>query len=280
MSVITPVLAPAEQKILGTNVLLMGPTKTGKTTALKSLRKVEGLEIFALFTEPRYDVLEKEFLDSIHWRYIPPGNTDWKVLLNTAQQVNLLSNEALQKIQGVEQQRLNQFLQIISQCNNFIDQNGKEWGDIAKWGTNRVFITDGLTGINKMSRFNAVGMKPILSQPDWGVAMNTVQMWVDTVCTSTRCHFILLAHVDMEIDEVLGGRKVMVSTLGRKLAPLLPVNFSDVILSVKEGTNFYWDTASIAADVGSANLPLKAKQDPDFAPIFKRWRERGGVFEP
>jgi hypothetical protein len=55
----------------------------------------------------------------------------------------------------------------------------------------------------------------------------------------------MISHIEREIDEVLGGSKVMASTLGRKLAPKLPRYFSDVILAEKTGAKFSWSTAAI-----------------------------------
>ncbi|HSW65374.1 MAG TPA: AAA family ATPase [Dissulfurispiraceae bacterium] len=277
----TPTPKPKTQSLQGTNTILLGPTKSGKTTSLRTVLDVPDIKkIFAIFTEPRFDVLSRDVLDRIHWRYIPPGQADWAALRNAALQVNTMSNDALQKIQGSGRDKMNQFLDILTQCNDFVDQNGERWGDVASWGTDRLLWFDGLTGLNKMARQLAVGMKPIMSQPDWGVAMKTIQDWVEIMTTQTRCHFVLISHIERELDEIRGGSRNMVSTLGRKLAPLIPTNFSDVILSVKEGANFYWDTADVSTDVGSSNLPLASKQPASFVPLFEAWKKKGGVFEP
>ena len=69
----------------------------------------------------------------------------------------------------------------------------------------------------------------------------------------------------------------MVATLGRALAPKIPSMFSDVILAVRDGTKWSWDTASAQADVKTRNLKIAAGQDPSFGPIVAKWKSRGGV---
>lgn len=281
MTAAQPIPQAASDALLGINFLLIGPSGTGKTTSLKTLLKVRdkyGVEPFFIFTEPRFDVLGKAFLDQVHWRYIPPAKVGWSVLMNLGKQINSFTNDALQKMQGVNASDCTQFLEVLSLCNNFIDQHGQAFGDVANWGTNRVLVIDGFTGLSKMSRQLAVGFKPTLSQPDWGVAMNNLSVFVDTITTSTRCHFVLLGHVERETDEVTGGTKTMVSTLGRKLAPTIPVNFGDVVLSVREGAKFTWNTADSRTDLKPGNLPIAADLPADFIPVFDAWTARGGIF--
>jgi hypothetical protein len=87
---------------------------------------------------------------------------------------------------------------------------------------------------------------------------------------------VLLSHVEREVDEVLGGVKLMVSTLGKKLPPKLAPMFSDAILTVRNVDKWYWDTASALADVKTRNLPISNKNNPDFRTILDKWEKRGG----
>lgn len=259
----------------GFNVLLMGTTGTGKTTSLKTLIG-SGLEIFAIFTEPRYDILGSEILDQIHYRYIAPAASSWSGLMQTAKLVNQMSNESLQKMNQIAGNEYTQFIDVLSLCNNFIDQKGQEFGDVASWGTNRVLWMDGLTGISKMARKLKAGGKPVLTQPDWGVSMIMVQELVDTLVTGTYCHLVLVTHVEREIDELTGASRTMVSTLGRKLAPMIPPNFGDVVLAKKEGTEFSWSTAESGVDLKGAFLPIRPKLPPSFGPLLNEWKAKGG----
>jgi hypothetical protein len=122
-----------------------------------------------------------------------------------------------------------------------------------------------------------VGGKAVKSQMDWGIAQDQVEkivrMWTD----NCRCHFVMLAHVERETDAVLGGVKIMVSSLGKALGPKLPPMFSDVILTAREGAKFSWDTGSAMADVKTRNLPIQTGLPPDFGAIITKWKSRGGV---
>jgi hypothetical protein len=53
--------------------------------------------------------------------------------------------------------------------------------------------------------------------------------------------------------------------------------FSDIILTVREGTKFHWDTGSALADVKTRNLKIAQNLDASFAPILAKWKSRGGV---
>ncbi|HEX6824756.1 MAG TPA: AAA family ATPase [Nitrospiraceae bacterium] len=261
----------------GFNAMLIGPTGTGKTTSLKTLVDTPGLEVFAVFTEPRYDMLGTEILNKIHYRYIAPTPPKWTTMIDTARLINKLSNDALQKMNSISGSEYAQYVDVLMLFNNFVDQHGMSFGDVSTWGTNRVLWIDGLTGINKMIRGLRVGSKPVLTQPDWGVMMAQVQNFVDAVVCGTYCHVVLVTHVEREIDEVTGASHVMVSTLGRKLAPLLPTNFGDVILAKKEGTKFSWSTAEINVSLKGAFLPNQSELAPSFVPLLNAWKAKGGV---
>jgi len=71
--------------------------------------------------------------------------------------------------------------------------------------------------------------------------------------------------------------KIYASTLGRKLAPLLPRYFTDVILAKRLGTKFIWDSADPQADLKSRNAPIAPELPPSFAPLIAKWKSRGGL---
>lgn len=262
----------------GIKMLLMGPTGSGKTTSLRTLLDIpDGPEVFAIFTEPRYDVLGGDVLDKIHYRYVAPASMDWASLIQAGRLVNTMSNEALQKMSSIAGASFTQYLDLISICNNFVDQHGRSFGDVATWGTNRLLWIDSLTGLSKMARKIRAGNKPVLTQPDWGVSMSLVQELIDTLATGLFCHFVLVAHVEREVDEVSGSARVMVSTLGRKLAPVIPVNFSEVVMAKRVGDGFFWSTTEGDADLKSCYLPLSSKLPPNFAPLWGEWLNRGGA---
>jgi hypothetical protein len=124
-----------------------------------------------------------------------------------------------------------------------------------------------------------VGVKPVMSQPEWQVAQNNVEALIRKVCFSTRCWFVLISHIDRETDQVLGGSKIMTSALGKALPPKYPPMFSDVILSVRDGKKFTWSTAATGVDLKTRNLDFEEGMPQDFARIVAKWKSRGGIVE-
>lgn len=259
--------------IAGTNTLIMGPAGTGKTWCIPTLADA-GLEVFCCFTDPNYTSATRD--PRIKWKYIPPATGKWADLRKTAEYINTLTIAGLGKL-SLNKLAYTQWLDVIDQMNDFRLQTGQSYGDVGLWDTNRALVIDGLTGLNKMSKNLTVGSNPSISQPEWGVMMDNLERFLETLTTQTWCHFVLIAHIEREIDEVAQMSKIMVSTLGRKLAPIIPPKFNDVILASREGTNFFWNTLRSDVDTRAAYLPIQDKQPADFRPLIRVWKERGGV---
>lgn len=263
----------------GVKELLMGPSGSGKTTAIRTLIEA-GLEPFCIFTEPGFEVISDVPADKLHWHYIPPADTPWEDMIGSATKINQLSFESLAKLSDINKRSYDQFIDLLKSCNNFhCDRCNKDFGDVAKWPTNRVLVIDSLSGVNIMAMNLVIGSKPVKSMADWGVAMDNLERFVQKLCTDLHCHFVLMAHSERETDEVLGGSKIMAATLGRKLAPKIPRFFSDVILSVKEGAAFTWSTAAMGADLKARNVPIRDGMPPSFVPVIANWKKQGGIIE-
>jgi hypothetical protein len=195
--------------------------------------------------------------------------------------VNTLSYEALCKLTDPNRTKYNQFYGILEALSNFKDdRTGETFGAVDSWGNDVVLVIDSLSGLSRASLNAVVGGRPTASQPDWGVAMSQVERLITMLCEGCKCHFVLLAHVEREVDEVNGGAKIMVSTLGKKLAPKFPQLFSDVVLTTRQGDKWFWDTANSMADVKFRHLPLASNNPPDFGPLLAKWRARWGVVQP
>jgi hypothetical protein len=134
-----------------------------------------------------------------------------------------------------------------------------------------------MAGLGRAAMSLVVGGKAVKSQSDWGIAQDQVEKLLRMLCDNCACHFVLIAHVERETDQVLGGVKLMVSTLGRALAPKIPAMFSDVILTVRSGDKWTWDAGSAQADVKVRNLPFKSDLPPTFGPVVEKWKARGGL---
>lgn len=276
--------AATKSLLPGVNVLLMGPAGTGKTHSLGTLVD-SGVEVFYLGLEPGLESLMgywtdkgKEVPANLHWHQLEAPKASFSDLLDTAQKVNTMNLESLAKMTDPNRNKHNQFIQLLTALNNFPDdRSGEKYGCVDTWGPSRCLVVDGMAGLARAAMSLVVGGKPVKNISDWGIAQDQIEkivrMWTD----NCRCHFVLIAHVERETDAVLGGVKLMVSTLGSKLAPKLPPMFSDVILTVREGSKFSWDTGSAMADVKTRNLPIQSGLPSDFGAIIKKWQSRGGV---
>jgi hypothetical protein len=269
----------------GVNVLVEGPTGTGKTHALGTIADA-GVDLFLLFTESGLETTLGYWTDrnlpvppNVRWHVLKRESGSFATMAATAQTINTLAQEALHKMQDVNRAKHNQFITLLTALTDFPDdRTGEKFGPVDLWGPDRCLAMDSLTGINPIALSLVVGGKPVKSQGDWGIAMDQIEKLIRQLTDGCKCHFVLTSHVEREVDQVLGGVKLTVSTLGAKLAPKIPPMFSDVILSSREGTKFFWSTANPQADLKARNLPIADHLEPTFKPIFTKWLSRGGAF--
>jgi len=265
----------------GFNTLLEGPTGVGKTHSIGTLVDT-GLEVFCLFLESGQETLYgyytdkgKTVPDNLHISLVKTATTGFSDLIDSAEKTNTLSHEALAKMTDPKRSAYRGYINILKALNNFVDdRTGESFGPVDSWGTDRVIVIDGLTGINRAAMQLVVGGKATRSQPEWGQAQFYVEELVQKLTNGCRCHFVLIAHIERETDQVLGGSKITMSTLGKALAPKLPQMFSDVVLCRREGDKFVWSTADGQADLKFRNLPLSSTIAPDFGKIVSKWKSR------
>lgn len=270
-------------ELAGVNVVLMGPAGSGKTHAIGTLVE-SGIEVFYLALEPGLESLigyfrdkGKEIPENLHWHALQAPKASFTDMIDSATKINTLSLESLAKMADPKRSNHNQFISLLGALNDFPDdRTGQKFGSVAEWTPKRALVVDGLAGLGRAAMALVVGGKPVKSQSDWGIAQDQVEKLLRMLCDNCPCHFFLLAHVEREKDEVLGGIKLMVSTLGAKLAPKIPAMFSDVVLTVRQGDKFMWDTANTQADLKTRNLPIKSDLNPNFGQIISKWKLRGG----
>lgn len=272
----------------GVNTLLEGPSGTGKTYSIGTLVDLKNpddspkYEVFYQGLEPGMESLigywttrKLPVPPNLHWNYISMGATDLDAMIDAAEKINTWNLEMLAKQQDAHKSKYNMYIQLMKNLNGFKDERtGQDYGRVLDWGTDRVLVCDGLTGLSRACMSMVVGGKPVRSQSDWGIAMDQVEKLLLYLTDSCRCHFVLLAHIERETDQVLGGSKITVGTLGQKLAPKIPPMFSDVILTEREATAWVWNTAHAQADLKTRNLPYQPKITPGFKQIFDSWEAR------
>lgn len=274
----TPVVVRSE--IPGIKQLLMGPIGTAKTSSIRSWIAA-GIEVRGIFTEPSHEVVsDLKCADGFHYHYIPPAAPGWDSMLDSAKKINTLNMKALAGLDDIDKRKYDEFMDLIKSCNRYTcDRCGKDFGDVAQWSTGVVLFVDSLTGVSEMAMNLVVGSKPVKDKGDWQIAMDQVKRFVNQIATVPRCHVVLTGHVEVELDEVAQRPKIMVSTLGKKLAPTLPIYFSDVVLALRESGQFYWATELAGVELKPRNFPFSAKLPADIGPAILKWKSRGGSIE-
>lgn len=289
---LTIVPPPTEEKpddssiLKGVKVLLEGPTGTGKTHSLGTLVDT-GLEVFYLGIDSGRESLMGYYRDkgkpipaNLHWHDMETADWSFQSMIAAATNTTNMTYASLSNVIDPYKSQYNQFIQLLTTLTDFPDDlTGKKWGPVDKWGLDKVFVIDALVGVNTCVMSAVVGTKPVISPGEWGVGMQHVEKFVKKL-VSMRCHFILISHVEREIDEVEGGTKITVGTLGKKLAPKLPPMFGDVVLAQRAGAKWHWSTANTQADLKTRNLPVAEGIVPDFGQIIRKWESRGGRRTP
>lgn len=276
------VLIP-QYKIPGFNALLMGDSGSGKTTTLRSLVADCGLELFCIFTEPSMETLAPHIdgipwpdIDpkKVHWAYVPPSTNSLETMLDQARNLTRMSWEMISKqTNDPNKSKYTSYVKLLETLFNFVDaQTGEEFGPVDSWDQSRVLVIDSLSGLNSHCMQFITGQSVARTMPQWGAAMSTEMNLINKLCYDTKCHFILTAHLDKEVDQVNGGQVVTAHALGKANTPELPKNFSDVILQRRDGTKFQWSTMADRTVVAPRNLPLSDKLDAGFKQLYETWR--------
>src|SRR5260221_2002816 len=282
-----------EKPLIGPRVLLFGESGTGKTFSLGTLAdwcQDNGKEMFVLFTENSLETLlgywrdpgrgAKEPPECLHWRQVQTRAVGLPQLVSAADTVGKLSYESLTKM--VDPNRggaNNSFWQILSACAHFVDDRaGKDFGPIDAFGADKVFCIDSFTELGNAAAKMVIGSKPTMAPPEYGVAQNNTMNFLRLCTQALSCTFVMTAHPSREKDEISGAIKVGVSTggIGTAIIPQIPPLFSDMIWTVREGTEFWWYTSAYGVTTKTRSLGYRSKIKPDFAQIMDLWRQRGG----
>ena len=269
--------------IPGIKALSIGGPGTGKTTLIKTL-VAAGLTPMCVFTENSYDVLGDTDPSKVHWMYVRPITADLQNLKDSAKRVGTLGPDAIQKMTDTTRDKRNQFYPILNALSDFkCDRTGEDFGNSGQWGTDRVLVMDSLSGITLAATKLAVGEKYAMTQPEFQLAMKTIENLIIFLCMNLHCHVYMTSHAEREVDEVNGGVRLFPSTLGRKLAPVIGRYFTDVFLTKRVGgSDPKWviDTADTNADLKARNFSINAALPMTFAPAIEAWKRKGGLILP
>lgn len=89
----------------------------------------------------------------------------------------------------------------------------------------------------------------------------------------------MTAHVEKENDDISGIRRLMVSTIGAKLAPKVPSQFSEFIRATRQMDNngkatFVWSTLDNSMELKNRALPIGTVLPATFRPIYDAHQRR------
>lgn len=267
---------------LGFNFLLMGAPGSGKTTEIVTLAQA-GLEVFIVFTEQGVGNLKKamevhnlteEERSRIHWTYVSPTKGSFSSLLKGAKAIQ--SAPEFGKMPAGNRKDHSQFVDMLTVCANFIDQNGVEYGAVDEWDASRVFIIDGMSGTSDMCMGMVAGDKPVKTLQDWGVAIDQLDKFVKQ-CANTTCCFGLLAHLEQEKDEITGRMVVTASTLGRKLGTTIGRHFQDVILADKARGKYILSTDDARIQLKHSFLKEQNALPATLVPMVESWKKENSA---
>lgn len=267
-------------------MLLQGPTGTGKTTALGTAADwyaSRGWPVYALFTENSTEVFKGYWRDQgksippqVHIADVLVRPTTLTSLIDAADKVGKLTYESLTKLVDANRSgENNAYWKILKQCANFTDSTtGEAFGGLETFPTESLFIMDSLSETSNAALKMQTGSRPTASQPDYLVAQNNLLNFLRLLTQGIRCAVVVTAHVDRLTDELNGGTRITTKSVGKALAGDIPQLFSDVIMTVRQGTEWAWDTANTQADLKTRNLTYSSKLKPDFAPLLDKWLSR------
>lgn len=268
-------------------VLLAGPSGSGKTSALVT-QLLAGLEVFVIMTEPDgvsslLDAADrlKAPIDKLHWASALPHGAGWMDLEDMISKVNSMDQKGLADIRDLGKSSFRPAaINFLNQFKNFkCERTGQEYGDFTTWDDSRSLSIDSLTGWSLIAWGVTVGYKPTANPGEWGIAQNVIANQLQKINNDRKCFFNLTAHIEKEMDDLTGVRRVMISTIGAKLAPKIPPFFSELIrtsriIDANGKAEFIWATIDAGMELKNRNLPISSKLPADFIPIVKAHRRR------
>lgn len=256
------------------SICLSGDVGSGKTHSLRTIVEA-GRELFVLATEPGVvNILGDLPIEKCHIAYISPAVASWDVLRECAIQANSFSMDALQKATSPQKDKFRQYIDVLNLLCNFTDyRTGETFGAVDELPQEVFFAIDNCSGICDMSMALVTGMKFATTQPEWGASQRAALALMNKLCSDLKCNFVLLAHVEKQIDELTGGTHTTLASLGNKLSPKIIKPFDEVIASIREKDEFRWSTTEYNMTLKTRLLGWGDKHPPSFAPLIKKLEE-------
>src|SRR5512134_553958 len=122
------------ESLPGVNILVEGPTGTGKTASIATIA-LAGIETFVLFTESGLESLVGRFVDpppaglglekvpdNVHWQVLRGPEANFATMASAAKDLNELSLEVLGKRGDPDRRKHNRFVHLLNACADFKDE--------------------------------------------------------------------------------------------------------------------------------------------------------------
>jgi hypothetical protein len=292
-----PPNAPVEDDALnGPKILLVGDSGTGKTFALGTIvdwAQAHGFKCRALFTENGLETLlgywrdpplgtngqpirpARPIPECLAWHVLRDKPLGLDALKKAANQAGIMTYKALTEMQDPERSVNNAYEKMLNVLGDFPDdRTGKKLGNIGTWGRDTILLWDSLTETGELAMKMIVGKKPTASPPDYGVAQNNLMNLLRYLTQGFEPTVVMTAHVQRQVIEATGGMVLTVKGPGKALGDDIPRQFSEVISTRREGTDWVWDTTGIGTVTKTRYLPINGKIKPDLGQIMDKWEKR------
>lgn len=260
--------------IFGPKVLLIGPIGTGKTHSIRTLLDA-GLDVYGIFTEQSpLQVLADTDPARLHWRYIPPAAAGWSSLMDMAKKVNTLSYKMLCGLPDIGKDKFTQYFDVINTLSNYTcDRTGTNFGPVDQLDPRRsAVVVDSLSGLSSMMIALAIGLRPTMDKSDYGTAQRNIMAFLMQLTTGIPCPVVVMAHPEKVVNELTSTLDIFAASVGKAIAADIPKNFSDVIMTQRNGAKFSWSTIFPNADLVARHLPWAADIVPSFVPLIAAWK--------
>jgi hypothetical protein len=285
---IAPKIITKPNEVKPPSVLLQGDVGTGKTDSILSFID-EGLEVFVLVTEPtgvdtlidsarrREKITKIDYISKLHWHLVRPARLSMDMLLKQADQTQKKDASELQKTDSAmcNKRDFIQFTEMLQSIQNFTDdRTGVSYGDVTTWGDDRVFVLDSLSGLSFAVSKHVAGTRGTMRLEEYGICQELINNLVITMC-GLNCFFVLTCHLAWEVDEISQKIRKMAATIGRRLAPQLPVHFSDCVLTMRMADGkFRWSTEETDTTTKWRSLPRSNNLEASFVPVVRAYNAR------